>query len=84
MKLSVLMAVYPGDDPRLLGEALDSLARQTTPAAEIVLVEDGPLTPALAAVIDAYRGRLPVVSLRRPRTEGLGAALADGLAACRF
>jgi O104-antigen biosynthesis beta-1,3-galactosyltransferase len=83
VNLSVLMATYARDNPAHLVEALDSLLAQTAPADEVVLVEDGPIPPSLAATIEAYRGRLPLVSVRLEQNSGIGAALRTGLLQCR-
>ena len=44
-KYSVLMSLYRKEKPEYLRPALDSMLRQTVGPDEIVLVEDGPLTP---------------------------------------
>jgi glycosyltransferase involved in cell wall biosynthesis len=82
MKLSVLMAVYAKESPAFLQTCLESLAWQTMPADEIVLVEDGPIAPALRDVIDSFRPSLPIVSVPLASNGGLGAALRVGLAHC--
>ena len=79
---SVLMAVYAGDRADWLSEAIDSLRAQTRPADEIVIVEDGPVSAAVAQVLDAA-GDLPVRRVRLPHNVGLGAALQAGLLECR-
>jgi glycosyltransferase involved in cell wall biosynthesis len=83
MKLSVLMSVYDKESPAYLCQSLNSLAIQTLPADEVVIVEDGPLGEPLAATIDAYRNILPIISLALPVHAGLGAALRVGLYACQ-
>jgi glycosyltransferase involved in cell wall biosynthesis len=83
MKLSVLMSVYQRESPDHLSQCLDSLAVQTFPANEVVIVEDGALSEPLQAVIAAYQTILPIVSLPLPFHVGLGAALRTGLYACR-
>ncbi len=83
MKLSVLMSVYHKETPGNLGQCLDSLAIQTLPADEIVIVEDGPLGDQLNATIAAYRTLLPIVSLPLPVHAGLGAALRAGVYTCQ-
>jgi glycosyltransferase involved in cell wall biosynthesis len=83
MKLSVLMSVYHKESPANLSQSLDSLAIQTLPADEVVIVEDGPLGEPLDATIDAYRKILPIISLALPVHAGLGAALRVGLYACQ-
>ena len=44
MEFSVLMSVYYKENPEYLKLSLDSVIKQTVPAAEIVLIKDGPLT----------------------------------------
>ena len=83
MKLSVLMPVYDKEDPAHLSQSLGSLAVQTFPADEVVIVEDGLLGKELNAAIAGYRRILPIVSLPLPVRVGLGAALRAGLYACR-
>jgi glycosyltransferase involved in cell wall biosynthesis len=83
MKLSVLMSVYGRDSAEFLRQSLDSLAAQTVPAGEIVLVEDGPLGAGLAETIRVAANLLPVVPVRLAANAGLGAALREGLSACR-
>lgn len=83
MKLSVLMSVYYKETPDCLRQCLDSLAVQTLPAEEVVIVEDGPLGEELNAAIAAYREFLPIVSLPLPAHVGLGAALRAGLYVCQ-
>ncbi len=83
MKLSVLMSVYAKESPAFLRECLESLSAQTRPAEELVLVEDGPIGDELRQVIEHFRVRLSIRSVRLPSNMGLGAALRLGLAACR-
>lgn len=47
MEFSVLMSVYYKENPEYLKLSLDSVIKQTVPAAEIVLIKDGPLTKEL-------------------------------------
>jgi glycosyltransferase involved in cell wall biosynthesis len=83
MKLSVLMPVYDKETPANLCQCLDSLAIQTLPADEVVIVEDGPLGEELNGTIAAYRKVLPIASLALPIHIGLGAALRAGVYGCR-
>lgn len=83
---SVLMCVYRGDDPRHLREAFRSITvEQTRRPDEVVLVQDGPVPPALGAVVDelAAGSGIPVQLVRLPVNRGLGVALSTGLARCR-
>ena len=55
MTISVLMSVYKSEEPAYLNRALQSVwTDQTVKPLEIVLVEDGPLTENLCAVIDHW------------------------------
>jgi glycosyltransferase involved in cell wall biosynthesis len=83
MNLSVLISVFSKEIPAYLAECLDSLAAQTLRAGEVVVVEDGPLGARLDRTIDAYREKLPIVSVRLKDHVGLGVALGAGLSACR-
>ena len=83
MKLSVLMSVYAKESATFLRDCLHSLATQTHPAEELVLVEDGPIGDELRHVIEHFRDRLNIRSVLLPSNAGLGEALRQGLEACR-
>ena len=78
--VSVLMAVYAGDRADWVAASLRSLREQTTPPAEIVVVEDGPLPAELAAVLAS----VSAVRVRLPENRGLAAALQAGLGHCSY
>lgn len=80
---SVLMSVYYKERPEHLRQALDSVFQQTVSPAEVVLVEDGPLTDELYALLDGYAKSHPELK-RVPLAEnrGLGLALAEGMLHC--
>lgn len=80
-KYSVLMSLYKKEKPEYLRLAIDSMLNQTVKPDEIVLVEDGPLTDELYAVLDEYGDKLTRV--RNEKNLGLGLALNVGLKACR-
>lgn len=82
MKISVLMSVYFGEKPEYLALSLQSLADQTVPANETVLVEDGPLGYELEAVIEQYKNKLNIKSIRLEQNKGLAVALNRGLKIC--
>lgn len=82
MKFSVLMSVYAREKPEYLRGCLNSLAAQTLPADEIVLVFDGVLTPQLEETAADFQAALPLHIVRLPENVGLGRALDAGLAAC--
>ncbi len=82
---SLLMSTYAGDQPGFLREAFHSSVRdQTRPPAEVVLVQDGPVPPELADVIDelAATSPVPVTHVVMDANVGLGPALDRGLEAC--
>ncbi|MDO4685029.1 MAG: glycosyltransferase [Corynebacterium sp.] len=76
MSLAVLVPVYHRASPTELSECLHSLNNQTSPADEIVVVADGPLTDALEAVISDSGARV----VRLETNQGLGRACAAGMA----
>ena len=85
MPFSVLLSVYKKEQPLFLRQSLDSIFNQTLLADEVILVEDGPLTPELYRVRDEYaltHPNLKVVAL--PVNQGLGKALNEGLKHCSF
>jgi glycosyltransferase involved in cell wall biosynthesis len=77
------MSVYHKESAVFLQHSLASLANQTVPADEIVIVEDGPLGKPLDAIIAAYKRDLPIVSIALSTHVGLGPALRAGLFNCR-
>ncbi|WP_424002662.1 glycosyltransferase [Haloarcula salina] len=82
---SVLLSVYHGDDPAQLDAALASCFRQTREPDELLVVEDGPLTEALEAVLDRWATERPKQIRRHalPENRGLGEALRIGVRECR-
>ncbi|MGQ4879993.1 glycosyltransferase [Billgrantia sp. LNSP4103-1] len=87
MSLSVLLSVYHNESPEFLDAALFSTYdSQTLKPNQIVLVQDGPLTPNLDAVINKWQRNLGNVLTVVPlvRNIGLGAALNEGIKHCRY
>lgn len=80
-KYSVLMSLYKKEHPEYLKLALDSMLSQSVAPDEIVLVEDGPLTEELYAVVNEYKLYLHIVV--NENNLGLGLALNEGLKVCR-
>lgn len=83
MSFSVLMSLYVKERPDYLRQSLDSVFNQTLRADEVVIVEDGPLTPELYQVLEEYQKTFP--ELKRvplPVNGGLGKALNAGLKHC--
>lgn len=80
--LSVLLPVYAGVPAPHLAQALASIAAQTLAPREIVIVEDGPLTPEQHEVIDGFApGPAEVVRVRLAENAGAGVANQAGLRA---
>ncbi|MBN9643801.1 glycosyltransferase [Corynebacterium mendelii] len=77
---TVMVTVYHKNTARELTECLDSLAAQTRPAEQILIVIDGPVGGDLHRVIDDFRDHHPettVVAL--PDNRGSGPASRQGL-----
>jgi len=82
---SLLMAVYAGDRPQFVSRAVSSSVHdQTLRPAELVLVQDGPVSPALAACISGLvaGSPIPVRHVQLAQNGGLARALQAGLHRC--
>ena len=83
MSFSVLMSLYAKERPDFLRKSLDSVFSQSLKADEVVLVEDGPLTDELYAVVKDYSSSHPELKIvPLPVNGGLGKALNEGLKHC--
>ena len=84
-KFSVLMSLYYKEKPEYVKECFESLLTQTVKADEWVIVEDGPLTDELYAVLNEYEGKYPELINRVALKEnvGLGMALREGVTHCK-
>lgn len=82
--ISVLMSVYIKEKAEYLRECFESLLAQTVLPKEWVIVEDGPLTVELYAVLDEYQKKFPKLIKRVPleKNVGLGLALKEGVKNC--
>lgn len=85
-KFSVLMSVYLKENPIFLKDAIKSIQNQTMKPSEIVLVEDGPLTPELYQVLDQVEAEseIPVKRCPLEDNQGLGLALRYGILQCQY
>lgn len=85
MDYSVLMSVYHKERPEFLRQAMESIANQTVPTNDFVLICDGMLNEGLDSVIaqmqDAFGDVLHVVRLEK--NMGLGNALNIGIRHCK-
>lgn len=79
-EFSVLMSVYKKEKPSYFDTALKSVLEQTVAPTEIILVEDGPLTPELDSIVSKYKSiwldKFKIV--KSLKSEGLGSALRKG------
>ncbi len=85
MDYSVLLSLYLKEKSDYLRSSLDSIFNQTVTPTEVVLVEDGPLTPELYEVLDDFEQKFP--QFKRIKLEvnsGLGKALNEGLKYCSY
>ena len=82
---SVLMSLYIKEKPEYLRLAIDSMLNQTVKPDEIVIVEDGPLTDSLYAILDEYKAKYPEIvrTVKNEKNLGLGLALNAGLKECK-
>lgn len=86
MPFSVLMSLYIKERPEFLRQSLDSVMKeQSLKPDEVVIVEDGLLTPELYSVLKEYQAEFPTIK-RLPLSQngGLGKALNAGLRHCSF
>lgn len=83
---SVLMSIYIKEKPEYVRSCFQSLLAQTVPATEWVVVEDGPLTEEMYAVLDEYQKAYPGLIRRIPleKNQGLGLALRAGVPECTY
>ena len=82
MKFSVLMSLYYKEKAEYLTQCFASLAVQTVPASEIVLVFDGQIPQQLQDCVTEWQQKLPLKIVPLPQNVGLGKALNAGLAEC--
>ena len=86
MTISVLMSTYRKEVPAYLDRALQSIwTDQTRKPDEIVLVEDGQLTPELDEVISKWKDIIgnSLILVEKKKNEGLALALNDGIAVAK-
>lgn len=83
---SVLMSVYYKEKDNYLRKSIESMINQTCPPTDFVIVCDGPLNDELDSVINNFDKRYPNLFqiVRKPKCQGLGKALNDGLNYCKY
>jgi len=80
------MSVYVKENPAFLEEAVESILHQTLKPSEVVIVEDGPLTPELYQVLEKLEAQSSIPIKRCPleQNRGLGLALQYGVLQCQY
>lgn len=73
-----LSVVVPTYQPDFLGYALEGLSRQTLRRFEVIIVENGPRTGSVAALVEKYVGRLDIRHIHDERA-GLNRARNTGV-----
>jgi len=87
MKFSLLISIYHKEKPEYFDRCMQSIwDEQTIKPNEIILVEDGKLTPQLYKVVDNWQNKIgdifKIISLEQ--NVGLGDALNIGLKKCSY
>jgi glycosyltransferase involved in cell wall biosynthesis len=79
------MSVYLQTDATELLKCLESIDEQSLAPSQLVVVIDGPVQEGVKYVLQSYKfdSDYPVEIIKFSQNRGLGAALADGLKACR-
>ncbi len=77
-RLTVVLPVFNGAPT--LAVTLESIAHQTRPVDELVVVDDGSVD-ATPAILERFETRLPLHVLRNPHNEGIADSLRRGVAA---
>ncbi len=85
-QFSVLMSLYIKEKTEYARACFESLLRQTVQADEWIIVEDGPLTNEMYALLDEYQSKYPRLIKRVPlkKNQGLGLALRTGVPKCKY
>jgi glycosyltransferase involved in cell wall biosynthesis len=85
-QFSVLMSLYIKEKVEYARACFESLLRQTVQANEWVIVEDGPLTDEMYALLSEYQENYPSLINRVLLTtnQGLGNALREGILHCKY
>jgi len=85
-KYSVLMPFWYKENPEYLKASIESMAKQTIPPAEFVLVRDHEIPPELLEIVQESVASIPVkyVDVYELFGQGLGAILARGVEQCSY
>lgn len=86
-QFSVLLSVYEKSNANCLNEALKSIwDSQILKPAEIVLVQDGPITPEVAQIIEVWQHKLgnQFKWIKQKNNTGLASSLNHGMEYCSY
>lgn len=84
MNFSVLMSVYKKENPLWFKQAVESVFYQSVLPNEVVIVQDGKLTPELYAVCDELKkNHREIKCFPLAKNVGLGTALKYGVEVCK-
>lgn len=77
---SVLMSVYKNEKPNYLDKALNSIENQTVVPKEIIVVQDGPISQQLSAILKKHQAAFTnnFRIIKNKENQGLGASLRLG------
>jgi glycosyltransferase involved in cell wall biosynthesis len=78
------MSVYYKEIPSNLEQCLQSLASQTMPANEVVIIKDGRLNEGLDKTLEKWKNKLPLEIYGYNENKGLSYALNYGLQYCSY
>jgi glycosyltransferase involved in cell wall biosynthesis len=87
VNFSVLISVYNKENASKFHTALESIFNQSLLPNEVVIVEDGPLSPDLYSVIKKFKNsnsKINLICVPLKKNVGLGSALNEGLKHCKF
>lgn len=79
---SVLMSIYINEKAEYVDSCLESIVGQTLLPTQVVIVEDGPISPELEDVIANYQKCLNILRVPIKKNGGLAKALNKGLNYC--
>ena len=85
-KFGFLLSVYKNDNPSYLDQCLDSIAKQTIPADETIIVVEGEIKIELKNIISNYSDKIQQLKVyfiedqKGPLSYGLPSSLNYGLA----
>lgn len=83
--ISVLTSVYKNDIPKNVEIAVDSIANQTLPAKQIVMIVDGPVSDEMIAMLEKLQKKYKILEVYPlEQNVGLGNALRIGTDYCKY